>query len=379
MELIEGIWFNVILFLILITVLVFVHEMGHYLVARWNGIRVEVFSIGFGPEVFGWNDRHQTRWKISLIPLGGYVKMFGEMLVPEKESGAEPSSLSPEERAVAFHTKRLGQRTAVVVAGPAANFLFAVVVLAFLFAISGQAYTVPRVENVLPGSAAEQAGFQPGDMFKAIDGTAIKRFEDVQRIVGLRPNVPLEIVVLRDGREVTLTATPALREMKDSRGNVIQRIGQLGVRGSARESVRHDPVTAVWRAGKETVDLTFATLTAVGQMIAGTRPASEIGGPLRIAKLTGDLAQRDVAYLIWFMAYISINLGLINLFPIPMLDGGHLLFYMAELVRGKPLGARAQEYGFRFGLVLVLTLMVFATWNDLVYLRVVDFIKRLVT
>lgn len=378
MELIEGIWFNVILFLILITVLVFVHEMGHYLVARWNGIRVEVFSIGFGPEVFGWNDRHQTRWKISLIPLGGYVKMFGEMLVPDKESGAEPSSLSPEERAVAFHTKSLGQRSAVVVAGPAANFVFAVLVLALLFAISGQSYTVPRVENVLPGSAAEQAGFQPGDLFKAIDGTAIERFEEVQRIVGLRPNVPLEIVVLRDGREVTLTATPTLKEFEDNFGNV-HRIGQLGVSRGGKERVRHDPATAVWQAGKETVQLTFATLTAIGQMITGTRPAAEIGGPLRIAKLTGDVARSDLPYLIWFMAYISINLGLINLFPIPMLDGGHLLFYVAELVRGKPLGARAQEYGFRFGLVLVLSLMVFATWNDLVYLRVVDFIKRLVT
>ncbi|MFQ5954042.1 MAG: RIP metalloprotease RseP [Kiloniellales bacterium] len=373
MEFFEGIWFHVILFLILITVLVFVHEMGHYLVARWNGVRVEVFSIGFGPEVVGWTDRHQTRWKISLIPLGGYVKMFGEMLVPEKEPGAETSSMSPAERAVAFNTKRLGQRSAVVVAGPIANFLFAVVVFALLFSTFGQSYTVPKVTSVMPESAAERAGLRPGDVFKVIDGMAIDRFEDVQRIVGLRPNVPLEIVVLRDGREVTLTATPVLKELKDSRGKIVQRVGLLGVHGSARESVRHDPVTAVWRAGKETVDLTFATLTAVGQMIAGTRPADEIGGPLRIAKFTGDVAQRNLPDLIWFMAYISINLGLINLFPIPMLDGGHLLFYMAEMVRGRPLGARAQEYGFRLGWVLVLTLIVFVMWNDIVYLGWINF------
>lgn len=377
MELIEGIWLYVILFLIVITLLVFVHELGHYLVARWNGVRVEVFSIGFGPEIFGWTDRHDTRWKISAIPLGGYVKMFGEMLVPADGAQSE-SSLPPEQLAVSFHAKRLGQRSVIVAAGPIANFLFAILVFAVLYSTFGQAYTLPKVDKVLPDSAAEAAGLQPGDVFKRIDGAAIERFEDVQRIVGLRPDVRLEIVVLRDGREVTLHATPALEEIEDRAGN-IHRVGRLGVGRDSKDRVRHDPLTAVWQAGKETFHLTFATLTAIGQMITGTRPADEIGGPLRIGKLIGDVAQNDLANVIWFMAYISINLGLINLFPIPMLDGGHLLFYIAEAIRGKPLGARAQEYGLRLGWALVLTLMVFATWNDLVYLRVFDIIKRLMT
>jgi regulator of sigma E protease len=190
--------------------------------------------------------------------------------------------------------------------------------------------------------------------------------------------VPLEIVVLREGRRVVLDATPSLVEIKDNSGNV-HRLGRLGVQGFAKERVRHDPFTALWQASKETLDLTLTTLTAIGQMVTGTRPASEIGGPLRIGKLLGDLAQRDLASLIGFMAYISINLGLINLFPIPMLDGGYLLFYIVEAVRGKPLGVRAQENGLRLGLALVVTLMVFATWNDLVYLRVIDFIKQVMT
>ncbi len=379
MAFLEGAWLYVILPVLGITVLVFVHEMGHYLVARWNGVRVEVFSVGFGREIFGWTDRHDTRWKISAIPLGGYVKMFGEMLMPETGADEESSPLSPEDWAVSFHSKRLGQRSAIVVAGPLANFAFAVLVFAVLFATLGQAYTLPKVDKVLPDSVAEAAGFQPGDVFKSIDGTAIERFEDVQRIVGLRPGVRLEFVLLRDGQEVTLQATPALDEAKDKDGNIIYRRGLLGVGRDSKDRVRHDPATAVWQAAKETMHITMATLTAVGQMITGTRPANEIGGPLRIAKIIGDVAKYDMADAIRFMAIISISLGLINLFPIPVLDGGFLLFYIFEAIRGKPLGARAQEYGMRFGLALVLTLMAFATWNDLLYLRAFDFIKRLIT
>ncbi len=378
MEFLEGVWLYVLLFLLVITVLVFVHEMGHYSVARWNGVRVEVFSIGFGPEIFGWTDRHDTRWKISAIPLGGYVKMFGEMLTPVAGAEDESSPLSPAERAVSFNAKRLGQRVAIVAAGPIANFVFAVLVFAVLFATLGQSYTQPKVDKVLPGSVAEAAGFQPGDVFKSIDGTAIERFEDVQRIVGLRPEVPLVIVVLRNGQEVTLNATPALEEIEDRAGNK-HRVGRLGVGRDSKDRVRHDPATAVWQAAKETMHITMATLTAVGQMITGARPADEIGGPIRIGKMIGDVAKYDMANVIRFAAIISINLGLINLFPIPVLDGGFLLFYLVEAIRGKPLGARAQEYGMRLGLALVLTLMAFATWNDLLYLRAFDFIKRIIT
>jgi regulator of sigma E protease len=364
-------------FLLLLTILVFVHEFGHFWVARRNGVRVEVFSIGFGPEIFGFHDRAGTRWKFSALPLGGYVKMFGDAgaaSTPAEGLG----QMSEEERAVAFHHKRLGQRAAIVAAGPVANFLFAVVVLAGLFMVQGQPYTPAEIGTVRPDSAAAEAGMQPGDRIVAIDGEAIDRFEQVQLIVRLNQGTPLAIEVLRDGRTVGMTVTPRVVEVQDRIGGT-QRIGQLGVGRSGVEFVRRDPFTAVIAGAEETATLTAGTLTAVWQMITGSRTTEELGGPLRIAQMSGEATRSGVAGFLWFAAILSINLGLINLFPIPVLDGGHLLFYAAEAVRGKPLGERAQEYGFRIGLALVLTLMLFSTWNDLVQLRVFSFLKGLVT
>jgi regulator of sigma E protease len=365
-------------FLIILTVLVFVHEFGHYLIARWNGVRVEVFSIGFGPEVFGWWDRAGTRWKFSTIPLGGYVKMFGDSDASSGLPAAGLARLAPAEREVSFHYKRLGQRAAIVAAGPGANFLFAIVVLAILFTTYGQPFTPAEVGQVQPGSAAEQGGIQPGDVILSIDGSTVQRFEDVQQIVRLNPGVPMTIVVRRGGQEQTLNVTPSRTELTDRFGNHYQ-IGLLGIARSGMEYVKRDPATAIVQAGTETWDLSVSTLKAMWQIIIGTRATDELGGPLRIAQMSGEVAQGGVVAVLWFMAVLSINLGLINLFPVPVLDGGHLLFYAAEVVRGKPLGQRAQEYGFRIGLALVLTLMVFATWNDLVHLRIVEFVKGLVT
>jgi len=365
-------------FLVILTVLVFVHEFGHYLIARWNGVRVEVFSIGFGPEVFGWWDRAGTRWKFSTIPLGGYVKMFGDSDASSGRPAPGLARLAQAERDVSFHYKRLGQRSAIVAAGPAANFLFAIVVLAILFMTYGQPFTPAEVGQVQPDSAAEQAGIQPGDTILSINGRTVQRFEDVQQTVRLNPGVPMAIVVRRDGRELALDVTPARTELTDRFGNHYQ-IGLLGIARSGMEYVKRDPATALLQAGTETWDLSAATLKAIWQIVIGTRATDELGGPLRIAQMSGEVAQGGVVAVLWFMAVLSINLGLINLFPVPVLDGGHLLFYAAEAVRGKPLGQRAQEYGFRIGLALVLTLMVFATWNDLVHLRIVEFVKGLVT
>lgn len=364
-------------FLVILTVLVFVHEMGHYLLARRNGVRVEVFSIGFGPELFGWTDRAKTRWKFSLIPLGGYVKMFGDL---NAASMPDPRliALPQEDRDEAFPYKKLSARSWIVAGGPLANFLFAIVLLAGLFALVGQPFTPPVVGDVQPGSAAERAGMLPGDRIVAIDGSEIERFEAVQRIVRLAPEQPLQITVQRDGELVDLQAVPERTTFEDNFGNV-QEIGLLGVSRSGVEFVRHDPISAVWQATRETAALTVGTLQAVGQMIAGTRSAGELGGPIRIAQMSGQVAETGTVSVIWFMAVLSINLGLINLFPIPMLDGGHLLFFAIEGLRGRPLGERAQEYGFRIGLALVLSLMVFATWNDLVHLQVFELIKGLVT
>ena len=277
-------------FLAILTVLVFVHELGHYLIARLNGVRVEVFSIGFGPELFGWTDKAKTRWKFSLIPLGGYVKMFGDADAASRPD-AGLSELSDEERAEAFPYKRLSQRSWIVAAGPIANFLFAVVLLAGVFMAVGQPFTPPAVGEVIPDSAAEQAGLLPGDRILRIDGTDIQSFQDIQLIVSLGLDEAIEIVVLRDGTEIALTATPVLTEITDDFGNQ-QKVGRLGISHSGVELVRHGPLTALWRATEKTGAYTVAILKAVGQMIVGDRSATELGGPLRIAKIGNKLLSR---------------------------------------------------------------------------------------
>ncbi len=365
-------------FLIILTVLVFVHEMGHFLVARRNGVRVEIFSIGFGKEIFGWTDKSKTHWKFSLIPLGGYVKMYGDANAASQASG-EIAELSEEERAVAFHTKRLGQRFWIVMAGPLANFLFAWVVLVGLFITVGQQFTPPVVGGVMPQSAAEAAGILPGDRIVELNGRAVERFEDVQRAVRPNPGVPLDIVVVREtGERVALTAVPRLTEQTNNFG-MRQKIGLLGITRSGVEYLQHGVVESFWRAGVEILVVSEATLQAIGQIIAGTRSAEELGGPLRIAQMSGMVAAAGIVATLHFMVLLSVTLGLINLFPIPMLDGGHLLFYAIELVLGRPLGERAQEYGFRIGIALVFSLMIFVTVNDLIQLEVFDFIKSLAT
>lgn len=372
-----GVWY-VGIFLLVLTVLVFVHELGHYLIARRNGVRIEVFSIGFGPELFGWFDRGGTRWKFSAIPLGGYVKMFGDADPSSGLGMARIGELSAAEREVSFHHKRLVQRAAIVGGGPLANFIFAIAVLALLFATYGQPFTPAEVGQVQAGSAADKGGIKVGDTIIDINGTTIDRFEDVQQIVRLNPGEPMTIIVRRDGKPVTLHVTPARTEMTDRFGNRHE-IGLLGIGRSGVEYIKRNPVTAVAQAFSETWNLSTSTLQAMWQIVIGTRASDELGGPLRIAQMSGEVAQGGIVPLLWFMSVLSINLGLINLFPVPVLDGGHLLFYAAEAIRGKPLGQRAQEYGFRIGLALVLTLMVFATWNDLVHLRIVEFVKGLVT
>ena len=377
MEFLSGLWTYVVPFLIVLTVLVFVHELGHYWVARRCGVRVEVFSIGFGPELFGWTDRAGTRWKFSAVPLGGYVKMFGDADAASTP-GAELAEMTEEEKAVSFHHKTLGQRAAVVAAGPIANFLFALVVFAGLFVIVGQPFTPPEIGGVLPDSAAERAGLKAGDRIVSINDQPIERVEALPRIIQLNLDSPLTLVVRRDGKDLRLNAQPTIVEEQDRLGNKM-RLARLGIRGGGVEFVRHGPGVAIWRALGETYHQTTGTLKAVGQIITGQRNSEELGGPIRIAQMSGEVAQGGIASLLVFMAVLSVNLGLINLFPVPMLDGGHLLFYGAEALRGRPLGARAQEYGFRIGLVLVFSLMVFATWNDLVHLRVVQYLVGLVS
>ncbi len=361
-------------FLIAITVLVFVHELGHYLVARWCGVRVEVFSVGFGPELYGRTDSRATRWRFSAIPIGGYVKMYGEMAgVPENRE----ILYSEEEARVAFHTKPLWRRAAIVAAGPIANFLFAVVVLAGLFATVGEPFTPARVTDVVAGTPAEVAGFRPGDRITRIDRTEVERFEQVVRIVRLAPGEGLRFEVERAGRVVVLNAVPEAVRQNDGFG-FEQVVGRLGiVRGGGMEMKRYGPASAFLRAGGELFSIIGDIFRALGQMFSGTRDVSELGGPIRIAQLSGDFWQLGLISSLLFLATLSINLGLINLFPIPMLDGGHLMFYAIEAVSRRPVNERARVYGYRVGIAMVLALMVFVTLNDLIQLRILDFVVDL--
>lgn len=374
--------FHAAVFFVVLGVLVFVHEYGHYLAARQCDVHVEAFSIGFGRELWGWTDKRDTRWRLSLVPLGGYVRLFGQGGTEDRfhaegaaEEGAE-AALPPPLRGRSFAEKSVYQRAWIVAAGPLANFTLAVFVFAIMFMTVGQPMTSAVITGVQPDSAAERAGFQVQDRVVEIDGRPILRFEDLQRLVRLRPEQPLEVKVERAGRIVSLGATPDRREIVDRFGTRHE-LGVLGISGGIPEVERRDPVTALWQGVAETWRMTDATLTAVWQMIAGTRGTEELGGPLRIAQLSGRVATDGVVQLIGFIALLSVNLGLINLFPIPILDGGHLLFYAFEAVFGRPLSARAQEYGFRIGLMLIASLFVFVTWNDLRMMRVVEWVVHL--
>jgi regulator of sigma E protease len=364
----------IIPFLLVLTVVVFVHELGHFLVARRNSVRIEVFSIGFGREILGWTDAAGTRWKVGVVPLGGYVKMFGEY--DEDTAEAAGAELTPEDRAVSFHYKSLGQRSAIVAAGPIANFIFAIIVLTGIYTIVGNPAPRAAVGEVVAGSAAAEAGLEAGDRFLSIGGEEVVWFEDLRRIVQVNAGVPLSIVVARRDREVTVVPTP--KPVSDGRGG---EIGLLGVKPDPEQIgyERADPLNATWMAVKRSVGLVQQILIYLGEWISGGRSGDELRGPVGIAKLSGQICGEGPVSCVLFAAALSINLGLINLFPIPMLDGGHLVFFLAEGVRGRPLDRRLQEYSFRFGLILLIMIFVYATFNDLVDLEVIEFFKQLIT
>jgi regulator of sigma E protease len=367
----HGLIGYVVPFLFVLTVVVFFHELGHFLVARWAGVRVLTFSLGFGPELFGFNDRHGTRWKVSAIPLGGYVKFFGDDTEASTPSTETLSSMTAEERAGSFHHKKVGPRAAIVAAGPIANFLLAIVIFTCLFTFFGKPSTTARVDKIEANSAAAAAGFQVGDIVTAINGKVIGSFTDMQRIVGIHPGQQLTFNINRGQSTVLLRGTPELREVKDAFGNT-HRLGVLGItRATAPGDVvteRVDPATALWLGVKETWFVIDRTLAYIGGVFTGREAADQVGGPLRIAQISGQVATIGMMALIHLAAVLSISIGLLNLFPVPLLDGGHLLFYAVEAVRGRPLSDRAQEMGFRIGLGLVLMLMVFATYNDILHL-----------
>jgi regulator of sigma E protease len=358
-------------FLFVLTIVVFFHELGHFLIARWCGVKVQAFSIGFGPEIVGFNDRYGTRWKLSAIPLGGFVKFFGDenaASVPDRDAAA---LMTEEEKKVSFVFKPVGSRAAVVAAGPIANFILAIAIFAIIFGTVGRQMTSARVDTVQPGSAAQAAGFKPGDLVTSINGEAIDSFADMQRIVSVSAGETLKIVVDRGGAPVTLTATPQLREIKDNFGNA-HRLGVLGISRSMQpgdiKTRRYGPLQAVAEGAKETWFIVDRTLSYIGGVFSGREAADQLGGPIRIAQVSGEVASVGFVALMHLTAVLSVSIGLLNLFPIPLLDGGHLLFYGIEAARGRPLSERSQEIGFRIGLAIVVMLMIFATFNDILHL-----------
>ncbi|MFL5124590.1 MAG: RIP metalloprotease RseP [Microvirga sp.] len=358
-------------FLIVLTVVVFIHELGHFLVGRWCGVGVNAFSIGFGPELVGFTDRHGTRWKLSAIPLGGYVKFAGDVNGASVPDAASLSQMSPAERAVSFHHKTVLQRALVVAAGPIANFLLAIAIFAGITYVNGRQILAPRVDVVQVGSAAERAGFKPGDLVLAINGRSISSFTDMQRIVSASADDELSIAIDRDGREMTLTAVPDLKETETPFGK--QRIGLLGLQASRGPDdlklVKYGLFDSIRLGAMETWYVVERTFTYIGRLVVGRESADQLSGPIRIAQVSGQVATLGgTAGLVSLVAVLSVSIGLINLFPIPLLDGGHLLFYGIEALRGRPLSDRAQEIGFRIGLAIVVMLMLFATWNDIVHL-----------
>lgn len=356
-------------FLFVLTIVVFFHELGHFLVARWCGVKIETFSIGFGPEIGGFYDKHGTRWRLSWIPLGGYVKFYGDDSVASSADPEALAAMTEEERRGSFHFKSIGQRAAIVAAGPFANFILAIVIFATVFATVGKFVTPPQVDAIAPDSAAATAGFEPGDTIISISGEPIESFSDMQRIVSVSADVPLEFEVDRGGERVTLTATPDLREVEDRFGNK-HRIGLLGIQRSAQPDeimqVRYSVPGAIWEGTKETWFVIERTVNYLVGIIVGRESADQLSGPIRIAEMSGEVAKLGFLALMNLTAVLSISIGFLNLIPIPMLDGGHLLFYGIEAVRGRPLSERAIDIGFRLGLAMVLMLMLFATWNDIV-------------
>lgn len=358
-------------FVFVLTVVVFFHELGHFLVGRWCGVKVDAFSIGFGPELWAFEDRKGTRWRIAAIPLGGYVKFHGDAngaSVPDPE---RIEAMPEAERKVTFFSQPVWKRAAIVLAGPVANFILAIVIFSVLFATYGRVILTPRVASVVSGGAAEKAGFVAGDLVVSIDGQPIESFAKMQEVVSSSTGKPLTIVVRRADKDVALEATPQLREVETALGKT--KIGMLGLQASTdpadQREERYGPLESVVLAVDETWTVVERTGGYLAGLIAGREGTDQLSGPIGIAQVSGQMAKAidkvGLSPLFNLIAILSISIGLLNLMPVPLLDGGHLLFYGIEAARGRALAERTQEYAFRVGLAMVCTLMVFSTYNDL--------------
>ncbi len=362
-------------FLIVLTILVFIHELGHYLVARYNGVRVEVFSIGFGPELFGFHDRHKTRWKFSLIPLGGYVKMYGDENPASQPSG-KITKMSKEDKALTLHHKTVGQRIAISFAGPLANYLFAILVFTGLFATYGKPILLPKIGKIVENSPAAQANLKENDLILKVDDKDVRSFEGLVSIIKAKPEADLVIRIRRDQEEIDLVVRPEAQTYQNIFGT--HKTGYIGIGSSGDvEKVVYGVFKSLWVASCESLAMSWAMLKGIGEIITGQRSTKELGGILKIAKFSGDSKKKGgYLNLLWFMAFLSINLGLINLLPIPVFDGGHILMYTIEGIIGRPLNEKMVDYAFRIGFIFIIGLLLLTTINDIIDL---EFFKGLPT
>ncbi|RYC32912.1 RIP metalloprotease [Lichenibacterium minor] len=365
---VSSVLYTIVPFVFVMTVVVFFHEMGHFLVGRWCGVKVDAFSIGFGPELFARVDRHGTRWRLAAIPLGGYVKFHGD--INPASTGEATSAMSDAERATTFGAQPVWERAAVVAAGPLANFLLALVIMTGIFYVEGRSILLPRVASVVADSAAARAGFAAGDVVASIDGRPVASFVDMQKIVSASSGVPLAFEVERGGRPIALTATPDRRDVKGPVGT--SSIGVLGVAASTDPAdVRNERMSlgaAVSEAAGDTWFVIDRTASYVGGLVLGREKPDQLSGPIGVAGVAGQVARIGIGPLFNLIAILSVSIGLINLVPVPLLDGGHLLYFAFEALRGRPMSLGAQEFGFKVGLALVAMLMIFATYNDIAHI-----------
>lgn len=360
-----GDFFHTLLsFFIVLSVIVFIHEFGHYIVAKWCGVRIKAFSIGFGKEIIGFNDKSGTRWKLSLLPLGGYVKMFGDASAASNADVDAYAAMTDEEKSVTFYHKPLHKKAAIVVAGPLANFLLTISIFTYFIMTTGLPSIEPIVGQVMEDSPALEAGLQSGDRVLRINEDKVSGFSDIPYLISTNLGTPVTLLIDRAGKKMEITLTPKEIESDDGLGNKIKR-PLIGIKSADIKYEDVGPVRAVGEATKRTYMVTVATLKVVGQMITGQRGVQDLKGPIGIAQLSGQATQKDFYTTLWLIAMLSANLGLVNLFPIPVLDGGHLAYYAAEAVSGRPLAQKVQEYGFRLGFAMLVMLMAFTIINDI--------------
>lgn len=351
-------------FLAIISFIIFIHELGHYSVAKFNGVKIETFSLGFGKELIGWNDKSGTRWKISLLPMGGYVKMYGDKNAASMEDQEFIDSLSEKERKQSFHTQSIAAKSAIIAAGPIANFLLSIMVLTFCFSFYGTIFFEPIVTKIMPGSAAEIAGIKINDKIVSLDHTKIHSFSEIEQIIALNTNTTIEATIIRNGESLNFILTPKLTEKTDPLGKKIL-TPILGIGSDLFKLKKHSIIQSASLATKEIYNMSKITLVALGQMISGKRNSDEIGGPIKIAQYSGASTKSGLYSSLWFIAILSCNLGVFNLLPIPMLDGGHLFYYLIQSIYKKPINKNIIEYAFRIGLFFLLFIMVFAIFNDI--------------